>query len=211
MSLINDALKRAKQAQQKTSPPPTPRTPLRPVESPRPGNSGPGMWWLMAVVLLLVMVGGVIVWLVEARAGARQPVAQGMNGKPAAQVAVAPLPKPIPSETQLQLAPVASVPAVAPKSAPTPSPAGVPVVPAEVSLARDPLATTNVSAVVAETSPTLPKLQGIVYRPDRPSALLNGKTVLIGARSGEFLVVAITRQSVALVRAGQTNVLSLPE
>jgi hypothetical protein len=57
----------------------------------------------------------------------------------------------------------------------------------------------------------LPKLQGIFYRPNRPSALLNGKTVMIGGRSGEFLVVAITQQSVTVARAGKTNVLSLPE
>jgi len=74
-----------------------------------------------------------------------------------------------------------------------------------------PVGATNVAAVVPEPQPALPKLQGIVYRPDRPSALLNGKTVLIGGRSGDFLVVAITQQAVTVVRAGQTNVLMLTE
>jgi hypothetical protein len=56
----------------------------------------------------------------------------------------------------------------------------------------------------------LPKLQGIIYRPDRPAVLLNGKTVLIGGTSGEYRVVAISQQSATVVRAGQTNVLEMP-
>jgi hypothetical protein len=56
-----------------------------------------------------------------------------------------------------------------------------------------------------------PKLQGIFYRPDRPSALLNGRTFLVGERSGDCLVLAIDRQSVTLVSAGQTNVLRMAQ
>lgn len=205
MSLINDALNRAKQAQQKNPPPPAPGAPLRPVESARPRSSAPGLWWPIAVALLLVMAGAGVIWLAVARAEARKLVAKGTNSKPAEQAAVATTPKPVPSEARPQLAPVAP-----PKSSPAPSPAGV-AAPAEASLGRGPLATTNVPAVVAEAPPALPKLQGIFYRPDRPSALLNGKTMLIGGRSGEFLVVAITQHSVTVVRAGQTNVLSMPE
>jgi hypothetical protein len=75
-------------------------------------------------------------------------------------------------------------------------------------------AATNPPAVPVEAPPApppLPKLQGIFYRPDRPSALLNGRTVFVGGRSGEFLVLAITQTSVTVTRAGQTNVLELPE
>lgn len=210
MSLINDALKRAKQAQQKNPPPPAPGAPLRPVESPRPRNSALGLLWPIAVALLVGMLGGVVVWLAVVRAEARKPVAQETNSKPAAPAAVATTPKPVPSETRPKLAPVASAPVVPPKSSLAPSAAGVPT-PVEALPGRAPMATTNVPAVVAEAPPPLPKLQGIFYRPDRPSALLNGKTILVGGRSGEFLVVAITQQSVTVVRAGQTNVLSLPE
>jgi hypothetical protein len=59
--------------------------------------------------------------------------------------------------------------------------------------------------------PPLPKLQGIFYRPERPAALLNGKTVLIGGMSGEYRVVAISQQSATVERAGQTNVLKMPD
>jgi hypothetical protein len=58
--------------------------------------------------------------------------------------------------------------------------------------------------------PPLPKLQGVFYRPDRPAALLDGKTVLVGSTSGEYSVVAISQQGVTVVRAGQTNVLNMP-
>jgi hypothetical protein len=57
--------------------------------------------------------------------------------------------------------------------------------------------------------PVLPKLQGIFYRPDRPEAIIDGKTVLVGDRVGEFRVLAISRDDVTLAGAGQTNVLSL--
>jgi hypothetical protein len=57
----------------------------------------------------------------------------------------------------------------------------------------------------------LPKLQGIFYRPERPAALLNGRTVLVGGTRGEYRVVAISQQSVTVVRAGQTNVLNMPD
>jgi hypothetical protein len=54
-------------------------------------------------------------------------------------------------------------------------------------------------------------LQGIFYRPARPSAVINAKNVFIGSRVGEFQVLAITRESVTIGSATQTNVLSLAE
>jgi len=112
------------------------------------------------------------------------------------------------------------VPATLPPVSPSvPSAASVP---AESELAGPiitpaPLeATTTVtqSAGVANgppPPPPLPKLQGVVYRPERPAALLDGKTVLVGRTSGEYRVVAISQQRVTVVRAGQTNVLEMPD
>lgn len=205
MSLINDALKRAKQAQQKNPPPPASGAPLRPVESARPKSSVPGFLWPMAVALMLLLVGAGVIWLVVTRAGARKPVANVLSPEPAIPTAAVTTSKPIPTATQPKPGPVAK-----PSSTTPPTPAGVPA-PVGPAPGRVLVATTNVPAVVAEAQPALPKLQGIFYRPDRPSALLNGKTILIGGRSGEFLVVAITQQSVTVVRAGKTNLLSLPE
>ena len=58
---------------------------------------------------------------------------------------------------------------------------------------------------------TLPVLQGVFYRPDRPSAVINGKTVQPGSMVGDFQVLAITFDSVTIGNATQTNVLRLSE
>jgi hypothetical protein len=59
MSLINDALKRAKQAQQKNPAPPRPASPLpplyRPLQSAPP--RGGGAWFLPVVIVLLLAAG----------------------------------------------------------------------------------------------------------------------------------------------------------
>jgi hypothetical protein len=55
------------------------------------------------------------------------------------------------------------------------------------------------------------KLQGIIYSPTRPSAVISGKSVFVGDHVGEFKVVAISQSSTILIGAGQTNVLNLAE
>ncbi|MGD0743758.1 MAG: hypothetical protein ABSA45_01250 [Verrucomicrobiota bacterium] len=46
--------------------------------------------------------------------------------------------------------------------------------------------------------PAEPKLQGIVYATTRPWAIVNGQTVHVGDRLGEFRVKEISRRSVTL-------------
>jgi hypothetical protein len=73
---------------------------------------------------------------------------------------------------------------------------------------------TNVTTAAADVlppKPASPKLQGIFYRPTRPSAVINGKNVFIGSRVGEFKVRSITQENVTIVSATQTNVLSLEQ
>ena len=73
---------------------------------------------------------------------------------------------------------------------------------------------TNVTVAIADPTPpkpAMPKLQGIFYRPARPSAVISGKNVFIGSRVGEFEVLAITQENVTIGSATQTNVLSLAE
>jgi len=63
-----------------------------------------------------------------------------------------------------------------------------------------------------ETVPTLPKgirLQGIIFDPVRPSAMINGRTVFVGEMYGEFRLAAVDRSSATLVGGGQTNMLNL--
>lgn len=206
MSLINDALKRARQAQQKNSPPPVPGVPLRPVDVARMKNSGPGLLVPIAVAVVVLMAFG-IGWVANRRdaGSSAAPVTNQETKRPPA--AIAPASELVPRSPE----PVPE-PAVVPIPAPAVSPPLAPATPAPTPVTSAPPATATAPAAEPATPPPAiawPKLQGIIYRPDQPSALLNNQTVLIGGRSGEFLVVAIDRQSVTLECAGQTNILRL--
>jgi len=184
MSLINDALKRANEAQ--ATPPPTaePAPALRPAEH-KPRSS----WPLVVLPLLLVFVLGLAGWfLIRGWDAARQlsanriPVAARENpseDKPANNVKE--------NKTSSALASLA------------PAPTRGTVTNAEPATAESP-------------KPPVPafKLQGIFYHPNRPSALINSKTVFVGDKIGQAKVRAIDRESVTLESEGQTKVLTLP-
>jgi len=260
MSLINDALKRAKQAQKKSPAPTTASPALRPVEPTRQKQSNFEILLPIALVVL-VGVGGLVIWFSMGAVGARPSLTAVAQVKPApASVVTAPKPTPpplipkapaqtaprtptsriatAPSITRLPqptsksatdqpvIPPAASAPpARAPETATSrsisqPSPAIIAAtvsrspVSAAVPAPAAPTAPTTLAVVVASgppPPPALPKLQGIFYRPERPAALLDGKMMLVGRTIGEYHVVAISQQSVTVVRAGQTNVLKMPD
>lgn len=54
------------------------------------------------------------------------------------------------------------------------------------------------------------KLQGIIYRPANPSAVINGQPVFVGETVAGATVKAITTEAVILARGGSDLVLSLP-
>ncbi len=225
MSLINDALKRAKQAQQKNPPPPDAGLQFRPVEPGRDRNERPGT--LMPVVLtVMVAVTAILLWQAFRTRDSIQQSPNVANTSPALQPeAIGPAP--------------ASKPAAsAPTTASPPAPAAQPIAegkPAAITASATPQAsvaqtantasppvsaagettsTNNAPVAVNEPAPPKPaplKLQGIFYRPDRPAAVISGKTLFIGDRVGEFRVVAISQASVTVAGAGQTNVLSLEQ
>lgn len=56
-----------------------------------------------------------------------------------------------------------------------------------------------------------PKLQGISFNPAQPSAVVSGKTVYVGDAVGGFRVTQISMESVTMVSALATNVLSLSQ
>lgn len=237
MSLINDALKRAKHAQQKSPPPTSPGLVLRPIESGR-GKQSNLVTLLPLAVVVLAGVGGLMIWFAMGASGIRPSpttVVQARSASPPAATQRKPTPMAQTSlETPLTKAastqPVASPSASAPPArAPEATPAqsisqpsssiiAATVSPAPVSASvpasAAPTATIPQAVVVASgppPPPALPKLQGIFYRPERPAALLDGKMVLVGRTSGEYHVVAISQQSVTVMRAGQTNILNMPD
>lgn len=213
MSLINDALKRAKQAQQKNAPPPATGTPMRPVESARPVNPPRSLLLPILAAALLVFVGGILIVVALSR---------GFRVKPAESVASqsAVVSKDDPGNAA-RLPRTAGVPPVTSISTSTTASQLVPTNPPQFTAAAVSSVVTQAVVTVESSNaapvmqvppePQLPKLQGIVFNPARPTAFLNGKSVVVGARVAQYTVLAITKQAVIVERAGQTNVLTMEE
>jgi cytoskeletal protein RodZ len=215
MSLINDALKRAKQAQQNNPPLPESGLQLRPVEPRQRPSAGPAI--LLGTALVVVaMLAGFFSWQARQNRRVTQQIANVKNGEtPTAKSA---LPTPSPSQAaapQSQLAVAAAPPTPDPTAlAAAEKPSKETAAPTSASPAAAQSATAPTASAVAPEAPpkpSPPRLQGILYRPSRTSAVIDGKAVSVGDSVGEFRVSAITRQSVTLVSASQTNVMNLPE
>lgn len=191
MSLINDALKRAKQAQHE-NPAPTPPLEFRPVDPAQEGGARPALLFVSLTLALIAVValGGLAAWFVVQKNQTELRVE--------AKSADAPAPAAHTEPTTLAPPPAPTTPALALK-------------PPLIDLGQP---DTNTAIVVApfEVPPPPPlKLQGILYNPGNPSAVLNGRTLYVGDRVNGFRVLAITPQSVTLASATATNVLSLSE
>jgi hypothetical protein len=203
MSLINDALKRAKEVQ-KNNPPPPPDLQFRPADPSQPQQSGRPILLIVAVVAVLGLAALVVVLALPKRGVGRAGADAKEPGAPAPQtIAPSPVANPV---VVVQPAPMTT-----PLKPGTAEPAGqtntaAPAAPVDS-------ATNAATAAIDPTpaKPASPKLQGIFYRPQRPSAVINGKNVFVGSRVGEFQVLAITQESVTIGSATQTNVLSLAE
>ena len=200
MSLINDALKRASQAQQQS--PPTAGGPALKPAGPAETKSATGAKNLLFIMVACVIVGNALLFLAVKDRGAR-PVAAAPAPSGALQLAAVPAPNPPPAPA------IVSVPPAVPAQAVT-------SVVADTASDSDSATTaTNVvaseSAVVFENPKPAPlRLQSIIYNPARPSAMIGGKFLFLGDRIQGFRVTAIDQESVTLIGNGQTNVLSLP-
>jgi len=210
MSLINEALKRAKQAQQEAAPPPAPNLQLRPIEPTQyPRHSfGLVMPASIAVVALLLLF---FVWQRAQPKGLTAPMEiQARAAMPAPPVAA---PEPAPAA----VAPIPTAEAVpdaqpAPSAAPEASPAVTPPADPPSAVPQDTVVANPAAVTEAPPpKPALPKLQGIVFSPTRPSVMIGGKTLFIGDKLNGLRVTAVSQESVTLVGAGQTNVLTLAE
>lgn len=205
MSLINDALRRAKQAQQEAPAPPIAPVPqLRPVEpSSQAARHSLGLMLplsLAAIALLSLL----LYWelskrdgsLLSAQPSSALPVAA--RGLPSSSASPDNL---VSGTTAADSAAAANTPALA--AQPNSSSNG------SNSLAVAAGSETNHSAATESAVPAPLKLQGIIYSPQRPSAIISGRVVFVGERLHEYRVIAIHKDSVLLIGAGQTNLLSL--
>jgi len=198
MSLINDALKRAKQAQQEAAPPPPPVAELRPVE-PAPPITRHGSSLLVPLALLVVaLLGLLLCWDLWRKQSLPSTNPAGAQFEAAARTPSADLPP---------ISPNISNPYEAALSASIDS-ASAP--PAETNAQTEGQgAETNQATSTELPTPAPLKLQGIVFNPKRPSAIISGRMMFVGDRIRDVKVTAIHPDEVVLVGGGQTNRLSL--
>jgi hypothetical protein len=189
MSLINDALKRAQQTQAQNPPPPTPLE-LRPAEPTAHPTGRPTLVLvaLALVVVLLVGLAGTLIWYVSHTRSANVRAAARTANLPA----VPPAPTAGAEEASLETATKFEHPR-------------------EPDTNRVPVLAEVVAEVVAEVRPVVAvlKLQGIAFDPQKPSAIINGRTLYLGDVVEDFRLIGISPVAVTLVSATETNVLSL--
>lgn len=212
MSLINDALKRLKEAQPQAAPPPVHNLQLRPIEPAQYTRHTLGLILpaVLAVAALLLLL---FVWQSAQRNGSMQLT----EVKARTAMTANPTPAPQPATASVAAAPAAPVPA--PSTMPAEGPPDLPAatavfVPTNLPVAEAQDGGVTNTVVVAETpppKPAPPKLQAIIFSPNRPSVMIGGKTLFIGDKLNGFRVMAIDRESATLVGAGQTNLLTLSE
>ncbi len=215
MSLINEALKRAKEAQQQVTVEPSSGPVLRPVE---PAQMPPQSFRLLPPISLgIIFVLGVILVLQVLQKGRSGVAAEPKPltvaaAKPAPEV-TGPVSQPVSQPTPAPSGKQPSAPAVQQAAAKAPS--TVPAAPAstaqQTAVAPATPAITAAPVIAQPVAPAPPplKLQGIVYNPARPSALISGRTLFVGDRFDEMKVTRISQSQVVLVGSGKTNVLTL--
>jgi hypothetical protein len=189
MSLINDALKRAKESQRGDNS--SGVSPLRPVEShvkERDFN-----FVLPVAISILMALALVLIGLTLAGRAHKIP-AEKLVFSPAA------VPKP---------EAVAAVPLVTNAPAPAALPLNTPAVSTPVVAAVaavPPVAATN-SGTASPPPPKPLRLQGIAYDAAHPSAIIGGKAVYVGNWVEGMRITAILPDSVTLAGDGRTKTL----
>lgn len=196
MSLINDALKRTKNAQEQ-NPPPAGGPPLKPAD-PAEAKTASNAKTLLYIMVACVVFGNALLFLAIKDRGAKKVEPTAVPVVAAVVPATAPSTNP---------APAAASPATTPQlTLVPPAPAAVPAVVQTNVPVGQPVA-------VAQPEPPKPaplRLQSIIFNPARPSAMISGKFVMIGDKVQGFRVTAMDQETVTLVGNGQTNILSLP-
>jgi hypothetical protein len=193
MSLVNDALRRAKQ--QTSQPAPVSSLRLRPLEpAPVEHTISPRTFPLVFITVSVVLIALVITrWLnIGGPVQPPKPVLIS-NPAPAVKVVAPALPEKISTPAKVEASPNHELnPETKLESAP---PASAPAAKIET----------------AAPQPAPIRLQAIFFNTDRPSAMVNGKTVFAGSHVGEFQVAAISPETVTLTDGGKTVLLRFNE
>jgi len=206
MSLIADALKRAKAAQQTAPRPDSAAIPYQPPDPKAAPAAGAGRWIVLPAGLLVLTVAALaVVWLGLRKGSSITPVAATATTTRLA--AVPSQPPPAIPQLPSTAAPTAA-PAVISQTVTAPAPGQSAQTPAETL----PTPASKPADPVIEPAPQNPpplRLQAIFFSPSHPWAMIGGKTLYVGDQLGDFKVVAIAAESATLVSGGQTNILTV--
>jgi len=212
MSLINDALRRAKQAQRQNPFGGQPTVPLQSVDYAR----RPNYFLRSLVALLAVATLACSGWFFRkwwSSRGQRRSIVVAVNeakAESAAQSKARPQPSPRKSVIQVNTnivvrTNVTVTPKLEADARPAPTTASISTL------------QTTASAPAPATEPAAPpspfadlKLRSIIYREDKPAAVINGDMLYVGDEIRGARVVRIERSSVTVERKGETNELWLP-
>ena len=227
MSLINDALKRAKRARPEQPAAASPNLPFRPVE-PEPRAARRGLGLVLPVSLALVaLLTLLLLWELSNRNGSswrtepKGHLAVAARALPHAARASMEVPSPTSSalpgviisgssKTVFGSTPEGTATASINSSSPDSSFGQAASGTNSVLSGKDGPGTNHAGAT--EPPPAVPsplKLQGIIFNPKRPSAMISGRVIFLGDRIRDLRVMAIHPDCVVLAGAGRTNLLSL--
>jgi hypothetical protein len=193
MSLINDALKRARESDKSRPSGPPPMRPLQPVY----GASGGQFGWLLPVIVAIVLVlSGWIFWKWH------QASHHVLMAKPAPALTAKAPPAPSPAPAHASAPAPASRPAQGAAAPPPVVPRPAPV----AAKAAKPLPEPAPAAPEVEAPwPTPLTLQAIIFSTTHPLALINGKSVGPGDTVAGVTVAKINRTSVMLQWDGHSR------
>jgi hypothetical protein len=211
MSLINDALRRAKAAQQQM--PSSTHTELRfrPVDCSTVPRRSNARWYILGLFVLLLGAGFIAFRYLDGRNLLKSSSPQTVQARSTVDPAIEPQPLGAPASRRqpIEKSPVQNQNKIA--SSPMVPPPSVPAVsepPKGQTNQRD--ETAAIASAPVPPKPAEPRLQAIFFSPPNPSAMINGKTFFVGDKIGEFKLAAVDQQTATLVGAGKTNVLALP-
>ena len=179
MSLVNDALKRATE-KHKSQTPVRIGLQLRPVEEEKQRR------WSLGLVIPVTLVTIILAALVSLRSMKHET--QTTPGPATASPEPATIPK-----SNLPIVSLSPLVVMA-RELPAPAVTNIQTDPPPVK-------------IVAAPEPL--RLQAVFYSPPRPSAIISGKTVVVGDSIRGLQVVAIGSSSALLIGSGQTNFLTL--
>ncbi len=203
MSLVNDALKRAKDAHDRQAAPPLRSAPLHTLPS-APASAGSRRFWIVLPILAAIAIaGGIGCWLEFSN----RPTSVTTQAEPAQQNPIfvkptkTPLPPPAPNITETKTELTSPPP-------PTPAPE---VIPPPVVAAGKPAPVAPPQLPQPPPNPTgALKLQGILYSATKPAAILNGRTVYVGDSIGGMTISKIAPDRVTVLHHNQPYVIRLP-